>query len=66
MPKYKRNRIKELWWNRPWVYIPAVIHHMKRYPLTKKGKFIIWIRNCFYLNWQVCFEKRADNERKAD
>ena len=58
--KYKRDRIKELWWNRPWVYIPAVIRHMKKYPLTKSGKFKIWIRNCFYLNWQVAYR----SERK--
>lgn len=60
MEGYKRNRIKELWRNRPWVYLPAVFRFMKRYPLTKNGKLKIWLRNCFYLNWQVCFEKKGE------
>ena len=54
MAKYKHNWMKELWWNRPWVYIPAVIRFMRGYPLKKKDKFLIWVRNCFYLNWQNC------------
>ena len=60
MKKYKHNYLKELWWNRPWVYIPEVIRFMKDYPFQKsKGhKFRIWLRNCLYLNWQVCSEKR--------
>lgn len=59
----KHDRIKELWSNRPWVYIPAVIRFMRKYPLTKDGNFKIWIRNCFYLNWQVYFKrKRSDTE----
>ena len=59
MKKYKRNYIKELWWNRPWVYLPSVWRFMKQYPISlKKGdKLRIWIRNCFYLNWQVCLER---------
>lgn len=59
--KYKRNRVKELWWNRLWVYIPAVIRFMKEHPYRKgKGNhFFIWLRNCFYLNWQVCLVKRG-------
>lgn len=56
--KCKRNRIKELWRNRPWKYIPDVIRFMKKYPLTKKGKLLIWLRNAFYLNWQVCLEAK--------
>jgi hypothetical protein len=59
----KHNRIKELWINRPWVYIPAVIRFMRKYPLTKDGKFKIWIRNCFYLNWQVCFKRKAADNK---
>ena len=55
----KRNRIKELWANRPWVYISAVIRFMRKYPLTKDGNFKIWIRNCFYLNWQVYFKRNG-------
>lgn len=56
MKKYKHNYLKELWWNRPWKYIPSVIRFMKDYPFQKsKGhKFRIWLRNCFYLNWQRC------------
>ena len=56
--EYKRNRLKELWWNRPWVYLPEVIKFMKKYPRGKNGIFKIWLRNCFYMNWQVCLEKK--------
>lgn len=57
MAKYKHNYLKELWWNRPWVYIPAVIRWMKWCPFKKDApcaKFRIWLRNCLYLNWQSC------------
>lgn len=60
MKKYKRNYLKELWLNRPWVYIPDVISFMRDFPLTKNEKFFIWIRNCFYLNWQVCLAEVKD------
>lgn len=56
MKKRKRNYLKELWMNRPWKYIPDVVAFMRQYPLTKSGKFRIWLRNCFYLNWQVCLK----------
>lgn len=36
MKKYKHNVLKELWWNRPTKYIPAVIHMAKDYPFQKK------------------------------
>lgn len=57
MKKYKRNYWKELWWNRPWVYIPEVIRSMKSHPFRRgdHGNFCLWLRNMFYLNWQVCF-----------
>ena len=52
--RHKRNWLKELWMNRPWVFFPAVIRYMKDYPLRRKegGKFRIWLRNCLYINWQ--------------
>lgn len=62
MKKYKHNYIKELWWNRPWVYLPSVCRFMKRYSY-KPGKgdnLRIWLRNCFYINWQVCLEPMED------
>lgn len=62
--KYKRNRLKELWVNRPWVYIPEVIRFMKRYPLKKNSKFFVWLRNCFYINWQVCLKRKMDGNHK--
>lgn len=57
----ERDYLKELWYNRPWRYIPAVIRWMKWYPpkrLKAKGKFSYrkWLRNCFYINWQVAFK----------
>lgn len=52
--RLKRNVLKELWWNRPWVYLPNVFRFMQEYPLGKNGIFRVWLRNCFYLNWQVC------------
>lgn len=60
MAKYRRNYIKELWWNRPWVFIPGLIRTMKLLPWEKKSpqsKFRIWLRNMFYLSWQTCLEK---------
>lgn len=54
MKKYKHNYLKELWWNRPWKYIPEVIRFMRRYPYHKKTDyFFVWLRNCLYCNWQV-------------
>lgn len=55
----KHNYLKELWWNRPWVYIPDVLRYMKRYPYNRKYHFFWkWLRNCLYVNWQVCLERR--------
>lgn len=62
-----RKIVVELWYNRPWRYIPAVVKFMKDYPLGKDGKFFIWLRNCFYLNWQVAMtseEYRKSKENK--
>lgn len=54
----RRNRLKELWINRPWKYLPDVFQFMREYPFRRKDGdiFHIWIRNCFYLNWQVWLE----------
>ena len=59
--QYRHNYWKELWWNRPWVYIPEVIRFIRRYP-PKWGrtKWKVWIRNVFYLNWQVCLEREDE------
>lgn len=59
--KYKHNRIKELWLNSLWKYIPAVIRFMKKYPLGN-GNLKIWLRNCFYLNWQCSLSKAGDDK----
>lgn len=58
MKRHKRARVKELWLNRPWVYIPAVIKYMIDFPY-KPGRdiFSIWLRNCLYLNWQVDYKE---------
>lgn len=68
MRKYRHNVLKELWWNRPWVYIPAVIRTMKPAPWKKKTpyfKFRTWIRNVCYINWQTCLEE-VPIEKTAD
>lgn len=52
----KRDILKELWPNRPWVYIPEVVKFMRQYPYNRKTDYFkIWLRNCFYLNWQVAW-----------
>ncbi len=56
---YKHNRIKEIWMNRPTVYIPAVIQFIKKYPFERgKGNIKIYIRNVFYLNWQCSLKPK--------
>ena len=60
MAKYKHNYLKELWWNRPWVYVPSVIRFMKKYPFRKGHNFRVWLRNCLYLNWQACLVEVKD------
>ena len=62
MARYKHNYLKELWWNRPWVYVPSVIRFMKDYPFRKGQKFRCWLRNCLYLNWQVCLVEVKDGK----
>lgn len=62
MKRYKHNVLKELWWNRPTKYIPAVIQMMKWYPWRKESphsKFRLWLRNTLYLSWQTCLEERT-------
>lgn len=54
----KRDYLKELWRNRPWVYIPDVVRFMKAYPYNKKTDyFFVWLRNCLYCNWQVAWRE---------
>lgn len=62
MTRYKHRILVELWRNRPWVYIPAVVRFMRECPLTKNGKFRIWFRNALYLNWQVALKKVGDGK----
>lgn len=46
-----RKIIFELWYNRPWKYIPDVVKSMKKYPYTKNKKFFYWVKAHLYLNW---------------
>ena len=63
MPENKRDYLMELWYNRPWKYIPAVISYMRDYSPKKLkargGRFSyrVWLRNCLYVNWQVAFKR---------
>ena len=41
-------------------YIVDVIHFMNKYPYEKGDKFFLWIRNCFYLNWQKPWKWNID------
>ena len=62
---YRHNYLKELWWNRPTKYIPAVFKMMKAFPWHKEtphSKFRLWLRNVLYLSWQTCLEKRKIEE----
>lgn len=58
MKRYRHKILKELWYNRPWVYLPEVFRFMKKYPLEDRRKLKTWLRNCFYLNWQNCLVER--------
>jgi hypothetical protein len=57
MNKLKRNRIKELYRNRPTVYIPEVVKMIKKHPLKNGDNFVLYLRNMLYLNWQVCYKR---------
>lgn len=46
-----RKIVVELWYNRPWRYIPDVVKSMKKYPYTKNKKFFRWLKAHLYLNW---------------
>jgi hypothetical protein len=61
MQDLKHDVLKELWYNRPWKYIPAVIRFMKDYPYSAKRGFkrSTYIRNCLYINWQVGFKRNG-------
>lgn len=63
MPKYRHNYLKELWWNRPWKFIPEVVRLMKVCPFKKdspRARFRIWLRNMLYLSWQTCLVEVHD------
>ena len=65
MAKYKHNYLKELWWNRPWKFIPAVVRMMKLLPFKKdspRAKFRIWLRNMLYMSWQTCLVEVKDGK----
>ena len=65
--RYKHKILVELWRNRPWKYIPAVVRFMRENPyITRENIFItvktvpfrIWFRNALYLNWQVALKPK--------
>lgn len=57
MKKLKRSYLTELWWNRPWKYIPDVVRYMKWRPYRKeRDDFWKYVRNCLYINWQTCWK----------
>ena len=41
-------------------YVIDVIRFMKKYPLSADGRFIVWLRNCLYLNWQKPWKWNLD------
>lgn len=41
-------------------YVIDVIRFMKKYPLSTDGRFIVWLRNCLYLNWQKPWKWNVD------
>lgn len=41
-------------------YMIDVIKHIKKYPLSANGRFIVWLRNCLYLNWQKPWKWNLD------
>ena len=46
--------LKELKYNPPWEYIPAVIDFMQWNPYNRRTMYFWkWLRNCFYCTWQV-------------
>lgn len=53
----KRDRLKELWLNRPSVYIPEVVALMKSHPYNRKTHFF-WrwladiLRCCWTYRWR--------------
>ena len=49
----RRSILKELWSNRPTVYIPAVVEMMKKHPFQRPGNLRLYLRNMLYLNWQI-------------
>lgn len=67
MENYKHNYLKELWWNRPWKYIPEVILMMKCFPWKKDSpndKYRIWLRNMLYMSWQTCLESSGAKQKE--
>lgn len=57
MRNLKHNILKELWLNRPWVYIPAVIEFMRSFPyIYSKSPFWKWLKTCLYVCWEDCWE----------
>ena len=54
MKHYKRSFWRELWLNRPWVYLPAVVLWMINFPYRKHSDYFSdWIADAFRLNWEV-------------
>lgn len=57
MKKLKRSYLTELWWNRPWKYIPDVVRYMNDFPYHKRprSKFK-WVCHCLWINWRTCWK----------
>ena len=53
----KRKWIRELWLNRPWVYIPELVRLMKLCPYRKEHEYFLpWLRQtlsaCWIVEWK--------------
>ena len=54
MNYHKRRFWRELWLNRPWVYLPAVVLWMINFPYRKHSDYFTnWVADAFRLNWEV-------------
>lgn len=52
-----RNRLKELWINRPTVLIPRLRKEMKTFPYKKHmGSYFSYLRSTIYSVWETSFE----------
>lgn len=53
----RRNRLKELWVNRPTVLIPKIKSAMKDSPYDRRTTgYMQYLKGIIYLSWEVVFE----------